>query len=177
MFRLETLVPLPPTGVRILEAFAREDAASSLASFFEAWTSWAADVALSFRAFPVLAFFRSGDSRCEWLATLGAVLDAASLMDSTVARSPSGTLAGSHAVIAAGSRLIAALSRKLFADEVMRPKTGDRALFATWRDRLSAVGYALVEDERQAAARFSKSRAGYARDLNALAGRLHIDLG
>ncbi len=94
----------PPTDLDILQRFERfgvsRDAA--LEHLFEDWADWSAHVLLTHRAFPVLAYFRSTDQECDWLAALGAVLDAASLL-ATLKRGP----ATEHAVLChgIGSRL------------------------------------------------------------------------
>ena len=72
----------PPTGLGILHRHARlgPDRREALGRFFEEWDAWSAQVLLTHRAFPVLAYFRSTDPECDWLAGLSAVLDAAALL-------------------------------------------------------------------------------------------------
>ncbi len=72
----------PPSGAGILEQHGRLGAArkDSIGRFFEDWDRWCAHVLLTHRAFPILAYFRSTDRECDWLAALGAVLDAAALL-------------------------------------------------------------------------------------------------
>ena len=53
VLRLESHVTLPPAGIAILETYAREDVVARLGEFFEGWELWAAEVAISHRAFPI----------------------------------------------------------------------------------------------------------------------------
>ena len=71
-----------PSGTAILLAHARlgGEGEAALRGFFNEWEAWIAEVLLTHRAFPVLVYFRSTDEECEWLAALGAVLDAAALV-------------------------------------------------------------------------------------------------
>ena len=82
VLRLRARTGPRPSGVGILLAHARLDSESpdSLRGVFAAWEEWTADVLLTHRAYPVLVYFRSTDEDCEWLAALGAVLDAAALV-------------------------------------------------------------------------------------------------
>ena len=82
VLRLSARTGPRPSGVSILLAHARlgSESPDLLRGFFAAWEEWTADVLLTHRAYPVLVYFRSTDEECEWLAALGAVLDAAALV-------------------------------------------------------------------------------------------------
>ncbi len=174
VLRLEAHVTLPPSGVAILETYADENIVSRLGKFFDEWEAWAADVAISHRAFPILMFFRSNDARCEWLAALGAVLDAAALLDAAVADPPAGARAGAHFVLRTGSRLVSDIA-SLFA---VTPDDGrdpvDTARFHRHCERLAEAGYSLVGDQDAALATFRKLRRDFAPALGAIAARLQI---
>lgn len=174
VLRLEAHVTLPPAGVAILETYARERVVARLGAFFDAWEAWAAEVAISHRAFPILIFFRSNDSRCEWLAALGAVLDAAALLDATIEDAPAEARAGAHFILRTGARLVRDLAAQF---GVAAPDTvADAARFDAHRERLAAAGYALVADRDAAFARFVERRRGYASALGALGRRLQVDI-
>lgn len=176
VLRLEAHVALPPTGVAVLETFAREDVTPRLAAFFEAWEGWGADVALSHRAFPILVFFRSGDSRCEWLAALGAVMDAAALLDAGLADPPPGARAGAHFLLRTGARLLRDVAEQLDVAVGAGCGASDQD-WAGKRARLADAGFALVDDAPGARARYAATRDTYAPALVALALRLRITLG
>ena len=174
VLRLEAHVTLPPTGTAILETYAREHIVERLGPFFDAWETWAAEVAISHRAFPVLIFFRSNDSRCEWLTALGAVLDAAALLDTVLAEVPPSARAASHFVERTGSRLLDDLGRQLGA--VPSPEPVDIARFAADCERLAKAGYILVDDRQAALGCFAEARRRFAPMLAALSKRLHIEV-
>lgn len=177
VLRLESHVALPPSGIGILEAFARERVTTRIGPFFDAWEAWSAEVALSHRAFPVLMFFRSNDARCEWLAALGAVLEAAALLDANVANAGADGRAGSHFVLRTGTRLLNDLANQMPAErEVPEPEIPDMERFHRHRDRLAAAGFELMPDEGVSLARFVEHHATFAPALGALARRLRIDV-
>ena len=75
----------PPSGVALLEAYSHLELLDTLPSFFEQWERWSAQVLQSHIAYPLLAFFRSSHDNQSWIAGLGAVLDGATLLITTVA--------------------------------------------------------------------------------------------
>lgn len=174
VLRLESHVTLPPAGIAILETYAREDIVPRLAAFFDAWEEWAAEVAISHRAFPILMFFRSNDSRCEWLAAVGAVLDAAALIDTAAEKVPAGVSAGAHFLLRTGSRMLRHMADQFEVMIYPAPDMVDRERFRAHRARLAKAGYALVEDEEKAFLAFVERRETFAPTLGALARRLRI---
>ena len=176
VLRLESHVTLPPAGIAILETYANEAIISRLGPFFEAWELWGTELAISHRAFPILLLFRSNDSRCEWLAAFGAVLDAAALLDATIAKPPEHAKAGAHFVLRTGARVLGDLAAQFKVGQQPAVSAADRDRFRAHRDRLSSVGYTLVEDEEAAFGRFIELRQSYATALVAMARRLHIDV-
>ena len=175
VLRLESHVTLPPAGIAILETYADETIVGRLGAFFEAWELWATEIAISHRAFPVLLFFRSNDSRCEWLAAFGAVLDAAALLDSTIVDAPSEARAGAHFVLRTGARVLADMAQQ-FAAEKVSIDVIDTARFRDHRARLAAAGYSVVDNEKAAASRYEDRRQTYAGALIGLGRRLHVDV-
>ena len=88
--RLEARAGAPPSGVALLEDYATHDEAGALAAFLLEWEVWAAEVLDSHVAYPILAFFRSSHDNVSWVSALGAVLDASSLLLTTVIDGPRG---------------------------------------------------------------------------------------
>ncbi len=176
VLRLESHVTLPPAGIAILETYAREGIVTRLAAFFDAWEVWTAEVAITHRAFPIMLFFRSNDERCEWLAALGAVLDAAALIDSTIEELPAEARASTHFVLRTGARTLSDMAHQFAggADETIDLANDER--FRDHRARLQAAGYKVSADEGAALERFKERRGSYAGMLAAMATRLRIDV-
>jgi hypothetical protein len=176
VLRLESHVTLPPAGIAILETYARERIVSRLAAFFDAWEVWTAEVAITHRAYPIMVFFRSNDDRCEWLAALGAVLDAAALVDSTLDDVAPEVRASTHFVLRTGARALRDMARQFAGTIDETQDIADRDRFRDHRERLQAVGYAIRADEDRSLATFIERRRSYAYALAALATRLRIDV-
>ena len=173
VLRLESHVTLPPAGVAILETYAREGIVGRLGVFFDAWETWAAEVAIGYRAFPILLFFRSNDSRCEWLVAFGAILDAAALVDAVLPDVPAEARASAHFVMRTGARVLEDMARQFdVAADAAGPGGADR--FDRYRARLAEAGYRIDEDREASRDRFEERRGAYAGALAALARRLHI---
>lgn len=154
----------PPSGVSLLETHAKLDLVDDLPRLFELGQTWCAEVLDTHLAYPVLCYFRSSHVDVSWLAALGSLLDAATLVTSTVENVPRGQAALLHSV---GSHLthdLAKYFRLLGDDDVLV----DRAEFTQARQRLSAAGYSLA-DEEQSWNLFRKLRAEYSSDLNNMA--------
>jgi len=177
VLRLESHVALPPSGIAILETFARERVTARIGPFFDTWEAWSAEVALSHRAFPILMFFRSNDARCEWLAALGAVLDAAALMDATVINSDANARAGAHFLLRTGTRLLTGLVDQFPASSIeCQFGLTDVECFKKYRARLVDAGFELIPDENAALIQFHKYQARFVPALSALSRRLRINL-
>ena len=123
---------------------------------------------------PDLIFFRSNDSRCEWLVALGAVLDAAALLDATVEKAPAQARAGAHFVLRTGTRLVNDLAGQFSVTSPDGFVIAHAERFSEHRRRLVAVGYEASGDDAAAFHRFVERRKAYAGPLAALARRLHI---
>jgi hypothetical protein len=70
----------PPSGVTMLETAAKLNLESDLATSLREAESWAAAVLESHLAYPILAFFRSSHDDESWIGTLGALLDACTMI-------------------------------------------------------------------------------------------------
>ena len=176
VLRLESHVTLPPAGIAILETYAHEAIIGRLGAFFEAWELWATEVAISHRAFPILLYFRSNDSRCEWLAAFGAVLDAAALLDAVVTDAPPDATAGAHFVLRTGARVLGDLAQQFAVAGQEPADIVDAERFRDHRARLVAAGYAVDDDEEGTARGYEDRRRTYAGALISLGHRLRIDV-
>lgn len=76
---LESRAGAPAWGPEILWRHQRIATLDALPGFYEEWERWAADVAETHSAYPVLLFFRSPNSMQSWLTALLAVMDSAAL--------------------------------------------------------------------------------------------------
>jgi hypothetical protein len=76
---LESRAGAPAWGPEILWRHQRISTLDALPAFYDEWERWAADVAESHSAYPVLLFFRSPDPLQSWLTGLLAVMDSAAL--------------------------------------------------------------------------------------------------
>src|ERR1700674_403446 len=81
---LDALAGAPPSGVQILETAADLGMRDQLGKTFDDWRTWTAEVLESHLAYPILFYFRSSHDNEAWLNSFGAVMDAATLVLSTV---------------------------------------------------------------------------------------------
>ena len=111
VLRLRARTGPHPSGLALLLAHARlgEEHDPALVELFREWEEWSAAVLLTHRAFPILCYFRSTDADCEWLAALGAALDAAALLVALGAESTTEHATLCHRM---GARLAADLARQ-----------------------------------------------------------------
>ena len=161
----------PPSGVALLELHARlgHEHDGALLEFVREWEAWSADVLLSHRASPVLAYFRSTDEDCEWLAALGAVLDATALIAAMGERTAEASGAAEHAALChrMGVRLVSDLVGLFGLPSPAGPGL-DEAAFRAARGRLRAAGYAVGRSDAEAWGRFAELRARHEPALRAL---------
>lgn len=159
--RLSARAGAPPSGVNLLEAYARLEMLQDLSVLFEQWETWAAEVLDSHLSYPILAFFRSTHDRQSWISALGAVLDAAALVVTTVDGQPRGA---ATMLLKVGTHLVEDLAQYFRLQPAFVPYV-ERWEFDEARLRLAAVGYGL-RDAEAAWAAFVKWRTDYAGALN-----------
>ena len=154
----------PPSGVRLLETMAEERMRDDLAPTFGEWERWAGEVLDTHVSYPILAYFRSTHDNESWIGAVGAMLDAATLVITTIDDGPAGQ---ARMMWAAGNHLVEDIAQffRLSADDGVGV---ERAEFDAARERLAAAGYRLRDADASWAA-FTKARAKYAGRLNALA--------
>lgn len=175
---LATVAGRPPSGLSILETYARAGLSGSLAALFQDWEKWSADVLHSHRANPVLAHFRSSDEDDEWLAAFAAVLDAACLLltavDTSALPQPK---AMARLLVPMGKRTIGDFAELFQIDSSDRlGDVCDRESFRQVCGCLKRAGYALVDQEDEAWRQFNALRNDYHPQLLGLCRHFGIEL-
>ena len=162
---LDARAGAPPSGVELLATHARLGLVDDLARVLSDWEAWAADVLDTHTAYPILIFFRSSHDSESWISALGAVLDAATLVSTTLEDGPLGQ---ATLTLQVGTHCVEDLSRFLgFGGD--GPAMVERAEFDEARGRLAEVGLTLRADADDAWARFAEVRSRYAAPLNRMA--------
>ncbi len=170
----------PPSGVMLLQTYAALDMTGELHPTFASWELWTADMLDSHLAFPLLPFFRSSHDNQSWISAMGAVLDAATLVISTVEDAPRNEkLAlgsahmmyrlGCHAVVDLSNYFRVRLPPKLreYKQGAAHPGVENHEWLAA-RRALQKAGYTLKPSD-ESWHDFSEKRAAYAWQLNNLA--------
>lgn len=160
---LQAAAGAPPSAVALLETYAQLDLVGRLPDLFIEWEHWAVEVLDSHIAYPLLGFFRSSHDNLSWISALGTVLDAASLVLTTITGVPRGE---AKLVKRVGAHLVEDIfNLGLRAGE---PTGLDRAAFDAACARLEQAGYTL-EARDDAWPAFEAARATYAIRLEAMA--------
>ena len=134
-----------------------------LPELFHDWEGWAAEVLDSHVAFPLLGFFRSSHDNLSWISALGTVLDASSLVLTTVTDVPRGE---AKLFKRMGTHLVEDIFNLGF--RAGQPIGLEREAFDAACDRLADAGYALAPRDK-AWAHFEAARATYSTRLEAMA--------
>lgn len=153
----------PPSAVTLLETYARLDLVDELPALFRQWEVWAAEVLDSHVAYPLLGYFRSSHDNVSWISAIGAVLDAAALVVTTIREVPRGQ---AEITVRVGAHLVEDISNylRLAGDG----SAVDMDAFGPVYERLAAAGYAL-ETREEAWRSFERARGKYAGRLETLA--------
>ena len=161
---LDARAGAPPSGVSLLETHARLGMVDELPALFHEWEVWAAQVLDSHLAYPILTYFRSTHDSESWISSLGAVLDAAVLVQTAIEDVPKAPAA---MMFAMGEHLVEDIGNFFHFDVSTEPGV-ERFEFDQARQRLAAAGFHLTE--AGAAWRgFASRRGHYARRLNEFA--------
>jgi Ion channel len=161
--RLQGAAGAPPSAVALLETYATLGLVPRLPVLFTEWERWAAEVLDSHVAYPLLGYFRSSHDNLSWINALGTVLDAASLVLTTICEVPRGE---AKLFKRGGTHLVEDIYNLGF--HVGQATNLDRASFEAACARLEEAGYTL-EDPDRAWPAFEAGRATYAPRLEAMA--------
>ena len=168
---LDALAGAPPAGLQILETVASHRMPDELQATFDAWRGWSAAVLESHLAYPILVYFRSSHDNEAWLNSFGAVMDAATLVLSTVINEGA-TQGHARLMFKVGNHLVEDLAWYFRFKSAGVPIV-ERQEFDDARDRLIKAGYRCRESD-VAWSDFASLRSMYASTINQLAGRLAI---
>jgi hypothetical protein len=166
---LDALAGAPPSGLYILETVAERRMPGELEETFDDWRRWAAAVLESHLAYPILFFFRSSHDNEAWVNSFGAVMDAATLVLSTVEDQSDGP---AHLMFKVGGHLTEDIAW-YFRIRVEPDPLVERTEFAQARERLIKSGY-RCRPEPDAWKEFARLRTRYASTVNQLAQNLAI---
>lgn len=158
----------PPSGVDFIERYVEFDMLDDLSPTFRRAEEWIADIMETHLAYPVLSYFRSTHDEQSWVGTLGAFLDASTIVITTVDIGRVGA-----------ARMLSRIGRHLVADyayyfdydlggENSSAAGIDRGEFDQVYERLTAKGLRMRERE-MAWIEFAALRGTYAVPLNTMA--------
>lgn len=166
---LDALAGVPPSGVVLLENSKRLEMMDHLADVLDEWKVWAAEVLESHLAYPILNYFRSSHDNESWVSALGAVLDASTLLLTTV---DDGARGPAKLMYEVGTHLVEDLSH--FFNFAHEHEVGvERFEFDQARETLAEAGFTLRPAD-EAWAQFVAKRERYAAPLNAMAAYWEI---
>jgi hypothetical protein len=160
---LQAAAGAPSSAVALLEAYAQLDLVGRLPDLFIEWQHWAVEVLDSHIAYPLLGFFRSSHDNASWISALGTVLDAASLVLTTIVDVPRGEAKLFKRV---GTHLVEDIYNLGF--HAGTPTPLDRSAFEAACARLSEAGYTLQPPD-VAWPTFEAARGTYAERLEGMA--------
>jgi len=167
--QLDAIAGAPPSGVQLLETVFERGLRDELVKTFDDWRRWSAAVLESHLAYPILLYFRSSHDNEAWLNSFGAVMDAASLVISTVDEDEAGP---ARLMFTVGNHLIEDLAWYFRYTSSKEPLV-DHAEFKQAIARLKKAGY-KVKPLDEAWTSFSHHRGKYASQLIQMAHRLAI---
>jgi hypothetical protein len=153
----------PPSAVTLLETYAHLHLVGRLPQLFVDWEQWAVEVLDSHVAYPLLGYFRSSHDNLSWISALGTVLDAASLVLTTIKDVPRGEAKLFKRV---GTHLVEDIYNIGF--RLGEPTSLDRSDFDAACARLAEAGYSLAAPA-DAWPAFEAARASYAARLELMA--------
>jgi Ion channel len=153
----------PPSGPELLHRMGTANARSSLPGLFADWERWVADVLETHLSYPLLAFFRSPHDDTSWVTALGSVLDAATLLITSIEDEPE-----EHAKLMYGTGVHAVEDLFYYFSVSERQAVISRDEFEDVLQDMKNDGYSIRPID-EAFERFTEKRARYAGRLDALA--------
>lgn len=161
---LDARAGTPPSGVALLETYGHGGAIDDLPQVFAAWEQWTAEVLATHLAYPILAYFRSSREHESWISALGAILDACTVLLTTIDGTPE---IQARMMSKLGSRTIEDFGAWFELPEEPGPGVQCQE-YDLARERLATAGYAF-RDAQESWAAFAARRSDYAGALNGLA--------
>jgi hypothetical protein len=153
----------PPSGPELLHRMGSAGLASALPELFAEWERWVADVLETHMSYPLLALFRSPHDETSWVTSLGSVLDAATLIITSVDDEPD-----ERARLLYGTGVHAVEDLFYYFRLTERESLIQRDEFEDVLDDMEGDGFS-VRPVDEAFARFTEKRAKYAPRLDAIA--------
>ena len=170
--QLATRARTPPSAVELLERYHAIGWNDQLPVLWAQWELWFADISETHTSLAILTFFRSPSPECSWVTSAGAILDAASLAQSTLAIpwSPQAGLC-----IRAGSLALREIADYFDVDHDPDPMPDApisiaKEEFIEVYERLGGAGVPVRPDRERAWREFAGWRVNYDAVLLALAG-------
>jgi hypothetical protein len=163
---LDALAGAPASAVQLLETAAKPGMDDILRDTFEEWRKWSAMVLESHLAYPLLLYFRSSHDNEAWINSFGAVMDASTLLMSSVEGDKS---AGSAKLMATvGDHLVEDITWLLFRTQLDAEPIIERSEYEAAIARLKAAGYQAHDGDAHWQ-KFVALRSKYAMFLNRMA--------
>jgi hypothetical protein len=159
---LDALAGAPPSGVQVLENCARDHMTDQLQTTFEQWRQWTVEVLESHLSYPLLFYFRSSHDNEAWPNSFGAVMDAATLVLTTVEGGPVGHARLMYKV---GIHMVTDMRQYYYQFGSEAVPGVEREEFMEACGRLKLAGYRIRELDK-AWEEFSGLRSKYATWLN-----------
>jgi hypothetical protein len=159
---LDALAGAPASALQLLETAKEKRMDDVLEETFDEWRKWAAMVLESHLSYPLLFYFRSSHDNEAWVNSFAAVMDAATLVLSSIDEEPSAGKA--KLFITVGNHMVEDLSW-VFRMNVEGDAIIEREEYVAAIQRLRAVGYA-ARDGDEHWQHFRKMRSKYAAVLN-----------
>jgi len=165
---LDALAGAPASGLHILETVVAHKTRQELGEMFDEWRRWSAMVLESHLAYPLLVYFRSSHDNEAWINSFGAVMDAATLVMSSVDDDAEGA---ARLMFTVGNHLVEDLTwvmrLKPATDAIVERDEFDRGVA-----RLKKAGYQVKEGDIWK--QFAELRSRYASTLNQVAHLLAV---
>jgi hypothetical protein len=156
----------PPSGVDFLERHVDLEMLGDLSATFRRAEEWIADIMETHLAYPVLSYFRSTHDHQSWVGTIGAMLDAATLVITTV---DVGNVGAARMLSRIGRHLVSDYTYYYGFEQDLTGNAGlDRSEFNAVYERLRGKGL-VMRDIEPAWIEFAALRGSYAVPLNAMA--------
>jgi hypothetical protein len=161
----------PASGVVLLLRYRELGIVSTLGTAFVTWEAWLATILESHLAFPMLIYFRSSFPRDSWLSTMGAVLDASTLISTTLVEEKVGE---AELFYWLGTTTLKSICAYLDIKPITS-ETVSREEFELCLELLGSAGY-KVKPADDCMTIFLFRRSGYMRFLLPLANSLALPL-